>query len=252
MPIRQVGLHQVTIRQLGANVGGSAPIVAPVPAGSPLVWYDVLDMNGSSNLGLVDGASIAAYKNKGTLGSAWDCTTGSATLPKFKKIGTPGAVNNLPMLSFDGTQWIATAVNAAQATTFTIAALFLATDLAAARFVIDGGTGGRAGWDVEQTTGLITLTGSGVFTTNKSIAAQTYNLVVANYAPATSSLRLNGSTSNSGNPIPAGLTGVTLGGFIGGGALWKGLMGDVLVYADGTSNAAIESYYVGKFGATPQ
>src|SRR4029079_6438696 len=103
-----------------------------------------------------------------------------------------------------------------------IGVVFKATNLASSLFVCDGGTGGREGLDWVVTTGQLQMTGAGVANSGVFITAGSYNLVVMSFNGASSSLRLNGVAGSVGNPTPGGMTGVTLGSFIGGGAQMNG------------------------------
>lgn len=225
---------------------------SPVPPGNPGLWYDAQDINaGGAQPG--DGAAISAWKNKGTLGAAWDLAqaTGAAQ-PLFQAIATPGQIANRSSVKSTGTQWMATAVLSAQPVAAVCATVWRSDSVAASVFAYDGNTGGREGVNV-FTGGIIQLSGAGTYNTTQTLSVSTWNALVVNYnTGATSFLRLNGIQGASGNCTPGGITGVTLFSFAGGGGIATGQIAEQLWYWDGTPVADIEAYLSARYGATPQ
>ncbi len=116
----------------------------PVPPGAPVVWYDPQDIDLSANGTLVDGQSLSIWKNKGTLGSAWDLLQATgATQPTFKKIAAAGKMNSLSSVLSTTSQWMQTALQSARPTANIIIAMGLRmTNLAGLYAPFDGHTGG--------------------------------------------------------------------------------------------------------------
>lgn len=226
---------------------------APPPPGVPFSWIDGSDVNLFGNLGLRDGDVLTTVENKGLLGAAASPTQASGPAkPTIKKIAALGKLRNLGSIAFNGSQWLASPLFTARNANCVVATLFKATNLSGSLFVCDGGTAGRAGLFYSLGTGLLNLSGAGSFATSKSIVAATYHLVICTYAGASSFLELDGAVSTVGNPTSAGMTGITLGSFTGGGSFLNGEIVEQVANDDGTTPAAIRAYFAGKYGPTPQ
>lgn len=227
----------------------------PQPPGAPIVWFDPQDIDLSSNGTLTDGASIATWKNKGSLGSAWDALQATgATQPTFKKVSAAGKINNLSSVISNGSQWMQTALQSARPSANFIMALgFKCTSIASTQFLIDGHTGGRSGLATTGTSGALIVTGAGAVTSNKSVAAGAYDVAVVSFNGASTIVTLDGSDSAAVSPSNQALTGVTLfSGVTPPSLVASAELLDVLIYEDSTTKAQIASFYSSKYGATPQ
>lgn len=258
-PIRQVGAHQVLPRQLGTNPAGGSS-TAPVIPGYPWFYFDSRNVDGLGNFGTPDLSALSAWKNIGTDGASRDLAqaTGAAQ-PIFHTIGTPGKLNNFPSVRFDTTKFMASAVGTARSLPCKVAGIFRVDSFGASYGLFDGQTGGRAGAYTNSTSGLLHVTGTGDGLTTASPTAGQYHAMVFHYATgANSYARLNGVQAPNVTAGPQAMTGITLGGLIGGIFLFPGdcvvLAGwDLLTTLNASvTDTGIESFLTSTWGAMPQ
>jgi hypothetical protein len=231
---------------------------ALTPPGSPLIWFDAQNIDGTNNSSLIDGQSIGTWTNLGSLGATGNAVQATAGLkPIFRLVAAAGKINNKSAVEFTAanSSCMATTTFAGQGTTIYYAAIVKAkTSQGAGGWIVDGFAGNRQQW------GFVALqhrlfSASGAPTTGQTIALNTWQSVGAQFSgTSTSSFsRQEGVSSALVDTSPgASLTNIALGCGAGGAATFDGFIEELLVYVGTPSIAPIEAYLTAKVGTTPQ
>jgi lysophospholipase L1-like esterase len=96
---QQTGTDQYPIRIPMSRV----PSIPTSPPGNPIMWFDAQDVDGAGNTSMVDGAAVATWVNKGTIGSAGNAVQPTPSKrPIFSASIDPPQISNKAGVMFDG------------------------------------------------------------------------------------------------------------------------------------------------------
>lgn len=220
------------------------------PPGSPSLWFDAQNIDGTSNSSMVDGQAIGTWKNLGSLGSAGDSVQATAgNKPAFRLIAVPGVFGNKPGIEcIDVNRRLISAAIANITQPYTVASVIRTTK--AATQVHFGGQAPLSEFYNTVTTDHVN-SGLDVDTVLNPSANQFHGRVYT-VNGAASNVRIDGvqsATINAGGtgfgtPIVIGCDpGIVLGTI--------GFINEVLVWSGAISPALIETYFASKWGTTP-
>jgi len=251
------GLRIAYILKRRRGRGGKKPLVLPGLAFAPL-WFDAQDINAGAGQPL-DGAAIATWKNKGSIGAGGDCVQATgANRPLFKTVGAVGKLNNLSTVRFDGANDFLVSADFTALTQPTLVCLIGSRNGAASQvFCAGNGVTNRNQIWYDASVNKWALYAGAV--TDGALTADDakYTMFAATFNFASSVFRVNGANNAIGNPGNNVLDGFSLGGDEGGGAPLNGDIVEAVVYVDTAPNLvaralSFEAYAVAKYGAFSQ
>jgi hypothetical protein len=245
----------------GAAHDGAADLLAYelsnltlTPPGSPALWYDAQNIDGTNNGSLVNLQTIGTWKNLGSLGAAGDVLQATAGLkPQYVAIASGGKLNNKSCVRSDGTRTMQSGALTTLNQPTLVAVVAMTTTIAGGICdIVDGRTAAR---NILGRNGAPFLGFAGSFVTPVgNFVANTYHGLNLNFNGAASIGRFDGAASGAVNPGAGGLDGVTLFSDLAAGSLWTGDIIELLVYNGGgqPTAAQVEAYFTTRYGATPQ
>lgn len=249
-----IGANQPTFAQNNASVSayyGPTPQATVRPPGSPALWYDGQDIDGLNNTTLIDGQGISTWVNKGSLGNAGNAVQGTTGLrPFYRRIAETGKLGNKSAVDNGGTRWMSNTAFAAITQPLTVAVVAKTNATGFSQTIFDGALGGNvsllAPTQVQPYSGV-------AYSTGQSFVVGTWETNLTTFNGASSTNRMNGVQVGPGNIGTTSVTNVGLFGLaVSGSTLMNGSIAEVLIYNDGTTAAAIETYLTARYGATPQ
>ncbi len=220
------------------------------PPGTPVLWFDAQNIDGTNNSSLIDGQAIGTWTNLSSLGAAGNAVQATGGLkPTFKKVASAGKLNNLSSVLLTPTQWMQTANVATWNQPNTIWVVVNNAGGGTRTFVDGNDASNRndllatATWEMFAGTAL----------SDSTIAATTgkYMAIRATFNGASSSMRINKtSTGALATPGAALLDGLSIG--VGGDATSPGAgeIVEIVVYNSATADTFLDSYFDTKYGSS--
>jgi hypothetical protein len=241
---------------LSISINGAAytTLGALSPPGTPVLWFDAQNIDGTNNSGLVNLQTIGTWLNLGSLGVGGNLAQATAGIrPQYVAVASAGKLNNKSCVRNGAANWMQTAALTLMNQPTLIAAVAMTTSIAAGTSVISDGRGvgrnlvGRVGAPFSAYAGAVQPLG-GNFVIN------IYNSVNVNFNGAASVGRMDGVAGGAVNVGATGLDGVTIFSDTSFGSNWTGDIVELLIYNGGgqPTPAQVEAYFVSKYGATPQ
>lgn len=222
--------------------GGTTELTPP---GSPLIWYDAANIDGTNNSSLVDMDPVTTWVNLGSRSSANATQATSSAKPTYRNSG------GVKWVDFDGGDFIKTGTitTIPQPYTEVIVVGWDATgsseratdgiDLAARGGMYKGGTN-----RLESYAGV-------TLTSTNSIAATKYYSCKVYFNGASSSAVLN-DTATAGNAGTNARTGVVMGANVLDSPQLNGRLREILIYdSDMTTDQDLLDYLEAKYGTFP-
>jgi hypothetical protein len=236
----------------GSITWGGSGTLRSIPPGAPLLWYDAQDINLLSNAGIADGDPIGTWKNKGVLGAIGDEIQATAgARPLFRRVATPGKINNLSAVEGDTARFMTTAAIGPFSQPLVIGIVFRPTDLATYVWY-SGSAAAQCEMYFTAAANLVMAAGADS-NVGLNVAAVTWQSWNGTYNGASSFGRLDGAQGVTRTFGSGGLSGFTLfAEGASGGFKAKGMIAEAIVCNDGTTGAQLETYFAAKYGVTPQ
>lgn len=143
-------------------------------------------------------------------------------------------IGNYPAVDFDGSSDAYSTTIAMPVRPLTILAVVKPDSFASMnRFVVSPQTNSACGLFVTQTSGVISLNGTNVFTVNSTLAASTTDPSVIGFAASTTNVKFvrNADREDVANSsASAASTASLLGQFAGGSGFYDGILGELLIW----------------------
>jgi len=240
------------------------PVVrgAPLPPGTPTLWYDMNNSDGFLNTTRVDGVRFSGttspdsqWSNLGSLGSAGNLYGGNSTgRPTFRLVGAAGKMNNMPAASSTGTEAPSvTFTDIPQPMTYGFILNF--SSLAGTPVPYQGGSLGTDGHEIFSNSGNPEVfAGSFIQISSLTFQAGKWHMFLWQANGASSLARLDGvAASSSFNSGSAALGGAGLFAQAGVGNPMTGSIAEMIMYSGALSTQPamtdIEAYFKDKYGS---
>jgi hypothetical protein len=242
---------------LSISINGAAYVSlgSLAPPGAPRLWFDAQNIDGTNNSSLVDGQTIGTWVNLGSAGAGGNATQATAGVrPFFRLVAAAGKLNNKSGVQSDGTRFMSTPVLSAIAQPSLIAALLRSETIPALEFMIGDATGAAGSQELIQQSGTAQERSSPTVLNIGTMQAAKFHSMNGLFNIASSQGRVDGVAGSVGTVGSGTNDGMTLFANAGGGSGLTGYIIEALSYVGGglPTAAAIEAYFVTKYGVTPQ
>lgn len=227
--------------------------VGVTPPGSPSLWFDAQNIDGTMNSSLIDGQAIGTWKNLGSIGSAGDVVQATAgNKPAFRLVAASGKINNKSAAeAIDNVRKMASGAFTSQNQPYVVAAVFrnnsgvgvatvMGNNAATTKFYSNAG-------------GPMTMEVSGTNFTDGTPTVGSFHMMTGTVNGASSELRVNAASTLGTTGATAFGTAVCLFDSNAGQNMTGFLVEALFYFGGGTPTlASIETYFVSKYGAFPQ
>jgi len=222
------------------------------PPGSPILWFDAQNIDGTNNSSLTDGQQVGTWLNLGSYGSAANLVQATAGLRPLFTMTAP-VLTGKSCLTSDGTKQLQTATFTVTATPVTWLAIARQTGVGA-KVVISGASG--LAHQIGTNPLVIQVFSGSLISTGQFIVANTWHQLGFIANGASSSGSLDGTASGTVNAGSNSVSSLSAFGDGVGGELMNGTIAEIIAYSGALGSqptlAQLTTYITTKYGAMPQ